>query len=119
MVTLLTGDAVIAALIADRVAWQELASLHNPIYPLVTINTRRGHQEAFVHQQFPLIIGAHSERTQEEALTIAEAVATRLRNLTPGLPFVVFPDGTPTMTYVAVARIHNIFIRYQCHRLGV
>lgn len=122
LLTYLLADTSLTALIGQRLYFQELASLPaaEARYPLVTLRQTRGQQAAFVHQQFPLYIGAHSDISEAEAQTIMRIVRNRFLTSSPsGLGFVIFPDGTPTATYVATARLHHVFSRMRCHRFGL
>jgi len=115
------ADTGLTALVDQRIYFQELASLpaSEAIYPLVTIRITRGVQSAFVYQQFPLYINAHSDISEDEAQAISQLIRDRVLILPTGLGFVLYPDGTPSATYVSTARLHHIVRRFRCHRLGV
>lgn len=119
----LIADAGITALVgATNIHFAEPASLQNPVYPCITVQIRRGSQDSEVYQRFPLIIGAHSEISEFEAMTIMQVVGTRLQMpifQTASGGVIIFPSGTPTIVFVSTARIYNCFCRYILNRIGL
>ena len=119
----LIADAGITALVsASSIHFAEISSLQNPSYPCITVQIRRGAQHVSIHQRFPLIIGAHSEISEYEAMTIIQAIGTRLQApifqaASGGV--MIYPSGTPTTVWVSEARLHHTFVRYTLNRIGL
>lgn len=114
------ADPALTALIGEQMYFQQLATVALPLYPCVTVQTRRGSQHVSLYQEFPLILGAHSQVSQEEALGILTVLSNRVRDGDQtGTGFVLRHDGTPTGTYNAASRLQHFFLRTLCTRLGV
>ena len=120
----LLADNALTALVKKNIHMQELATLHpgSIVYPCVTVRIARGLQSTVVHQRFPIIIGAHSDVSEDESISIIQTVGTRLQApifQTAVGNVVIFPSGTPASVYVQTARLWHIYQRWTCHRVGI
>lgn len=115
----LLGDINITALVDDRIYPQELATLPEHDYPCITFRPTRGEEGSFVWQKFPVIFGAHSSVSMDEAMAVYQLLTARLVAGQAGIGFVFFPSGTPLPGFVPSDLLYSVFCRFTCWRIGL
>lgn len=125
----------VTSLVSQRIYYGDLASLQTdpgiaqrqggpasfPFpFPAVTLKIMEGQEAVFVHQFFPVMVGAHSNKSFDEAYLIMAAISDIYDNAQPDRKkFNVRADQIPFDFYEEESRLYHVFKQFRVNRIGV
>jgi hypothetical protein len=125
----------LTALVSERIYYGHLATLQTdpntaqrqggpasfPFpFPAITIQINEGRETTFIHQFFPVTIGAHSNKHFDESYLIMAEISDIMDNAQPDRKkFTVRSDQTPVDFYEVESRLYHVFKQFRVNRIGV
>lgn len=128
------SESSITDLVGQQIFFQSLYSLYrddgtfsNPggvpagtsPFPMITMFNREGLHIVHCLQQFDLVVGGHSDRTQDQAIQIIDAVREIFKNTIITGFCTIRALRTTVTSYDRDIRVYNAFHTFRINRIGL